>query len=148
MFGKIVIGIDGSEASETALKVACGIANKFDSELHILHIAQPQTVAFAMGAVAGYHAATTMPSEAEIQEASDKIISSGVEIAKAQGITPANTLTDRGDPAQVITGYAEGKGADLIVTGRRGLGNIGALVLGSTSAAISHKAKCAVLSVA
>ena len=148
MFGKIVIGIDGSEASQTALRVACGIAKKFDSELHLLHFAQPQTVAFAMGAVAGYHAVTTMPSEAEIKEASEKIVQAGVDIAKGEGITPANTVAGRGDPGHEITAYADAQGADLIVTGRRGLGNVGALVLGSTSAEISHKAKCAVLSVA
>lgn len=69
MFSKIVVGIDGSQTSENAVRLACDLAQKYASELHLVHTPQPQTVAFAMGAVAGYHAVTTMPSEQEVQDA-------------------------------------------------------------------------------
>jgi nucleotide-binding universal stress UspA family protein len=147
MFDKIVVGIDGSETSEAALRLACDLAGKYGSELHLVHAPQPQTVAFAMGAVAGYHAVTTMPSPSEVQEASDKILNSGKEIAKSHGQTITQTYSERGDPAEKINACAEQCGADLIVTGRRGLGSLGALVQGSTSQKINHLAKCACLSV-
>lgn len=147
MFEKIVVGIDGSETSEAALHLACDLAEKYGSELHLVHTPQPQTVAFAMGAVAGYHVATTMPSKSEVQEAGEKILNSGKAIAKSHGRTIASTYMQTGDPADEVIACAESCGADLIVTGRRGLGSLGALVQGSTSQKINHLAKCACLSV-
>ena len=82
MFEKIVVGIDGSEASQLALRTACEIADKYSSEIHLVHTPEPKTVAFAVGAVAGYHAVATMPSEAEVEEASSKIIQSGMRNCK------------------------------------------------------------------
>ncbi len=148
MFSKIVVGIDGSEASETALRVACDVAKKYGSDLHLVHTPQPQTVAFATGAVAGYHAVTTMPSDEVVEEAAKKVVDTGVAIAKECGHPIAEAHTERGNPVDEIISCADSCGADLIVTGRRGLGNIGAMFMGSTSQGISHKAKCAVLSVA
>ncbi len=147
MFNKIVVGIDGSKTSENALHLACDLAEKYGSELHLVHTPQPQTVAFAMGAVAGYHTVTTMPSQSEVEEASEKILNSGKAIADKHGQAIKQTYSDRGDPAKAIIACAEQCGADLIVTGRRGLGSIGALVQGSTSQNINHLAKCACLSV-
>ena len=147
MFSKIVVGIDGSETSETALKLACDLAQKYSSELHLVHTPQPQTVAFAMGAVAGYHAVTTMPSPEEVQHAGQKILNDAKDIAKEAGQAITQTHMELGDPAHEIVNYAETCGADLIVSGRRGLGSLGALVQGSTSQKINHLAKCACLSV-
>lgn len=148
MFGKIVVGIDGSEASQGALRVACNLAQKYDSELHLVHTPQPQTVAFAMGAVAGYHTVTTMPSPREVQSAGKKILNSGEEIAKEHGQTVSRTYMQIGEPAAELVACAEQCDADLIVTGRRGLGSLGALALGSTTQKVNHLAKCACLSVA
>ncbi|MGR3616583.1 MAG: universal stress protein [Paracoccaceae bacterium] len=147
MFKTIIVGLDGSQTSETALRVACDLAQKYGSQLHLVHTPQPQTVAFAMGAVAGYHAVTTMPSEAEVQQAADKIINAGQAIAAENNVTVTEAHSDRGNPVDEIIACAENCNADLIVTGRRGLGSIGALVQGSTSLGISHYAKCACLSV-
>lgn len=147
MFEKIVVGLDGSPQSEHAFRLACDLAQKYDSELHVVHTPQPQTVAFAMGAVAGYHAVTTMPSSDEVQEASDKIVNSAREIAQEYGREITQAHTDLGEPADQIIARAEGCGADLIITGRRGLGSIGSLLQGSTSLRVNHLAKCACLSV-
>ena len=147
MFKKIVVGLDGSETSETALRLACDLAQKYDSEIHLVHTPQPQTVAFALGAVAGYHAVATMPSDEEVKEAADKIVDAGKAIAKEYKQKVTETHTKRGNPAEEIIACAEGCGADLIVTGRRGLGSVGSLVQGSTTQEVNHKAKCACLSV-
>ena len=53
MFTKIVVGFDGSDSAERALRLACDISKKYKSEVHLVHTPQPQTVAFAMGAMAG-----------------------------------------------------------------------------------------------
>ena len=147
MFTRIVVGIDGSETSKTALDLACDIAAKYDSELHLVHTPQPQTLAFAMGTVAGFHTVTTLPPPAEVAAACEKILTWGADIASAHNQKIAQTYGNQGDTATEITQCAERIGADLIVTGRRGLGSIGALVQGSTSQQINHLAKCACLSV-
>lgn len=147
MFSNIVVGLDGSETSENALRLACDLADKYGSEIHLVHTPQPQTVAFAMGAVAGYAAVTTMPSDNEVNEAAEKILNAGKEVAKECGQTVTQAHVKRGNPADEIVAYADDCGADLIVTGRRGLGNVGSLVLGSTTQGVNHKAKCACLSV-
>lgn len=147
MFSKIVVGIDGSEHADHALRLACDLAGKYKAELHLVHTPQPQTVAFAMGAVAGYHAVTTMPTPEEVQAAADKVINAGRATAEECGRTITQTYDKQGDPAEELVACADACGADLIVTGRRGLGSLGALVQGSTSLRVSHLSKCACLSV-
>lgn len=147
MFKNIVVGVDGSETSDIALRLACDLAKKYASELHLVHTPQPHTVAFALGATMGYHAATTMPSAEEVRAAAEKILNAGKDIGKELGLEITQTHMKRGDPAEEIVACAEDCGADLIVTGRRGLGGIGSLVLGSTTQKVNHLAKCACLSV-
>ncbi|KIN71938.1 universal stress protein [Sulfitobacter guttiformis] len=147
MFKRIVVGLDGSDTSEKALRVACDLALKYGSELHLVHTPQPQPVAFAMGAVAGYHAVTTMPSAEEVKTAGEMILNSGTSIVEKLKCTVTGAHLGQGDPADNIMHYAKNGSADLIVTGRRGLGVVGALVAGSTSQRINHHAECACLSV-
>ncbi|TQV77903.1 universal stress protein [Denitrobaculum tricleocarpae] len=147
MFKNIVVGVDGSETSEVALRLACDLAGKYASEIHLVHTPQPHTVAFALGATMGYHAATTMPSPEEVREAAEKVLNASKAIAKDLGLEITQIRAERGDPAEQIIACAEDCGADLIVTGRRGLGGIGSLVLGSTTQKVNHLAKCACLSV-
>jgi len=147
MFAKIVVGIDGSDTSHTALEIACDLAQKYGSELHLVHTPQPQTVAFAMGAVPGYRTVTTMPAPSEIKQAGEKVLNAGRALAKQHDQKITKTYMDLGDPAHEIVACAEKCGADLIITGRRGLGSLGALVQGSTSQKINHLAKCACMTV-
>jgi nucleotide-binding universal stress UspA family protein len=147
MFKKIVVGVDGSPESDHAFRLACDIAKKYESEIHLVHTPQPKTVAFAMGAVASYHAVTTMPSEEDVKLACDNVVNSASAIAKKYDVEITQTHLERGDPGDHIIACAEECGADLIVTGRRGLGNVGSLILGSTSQRVNHLAKCACLSI-
>ncbi|MFY0597209.1 MAG: universal stress protein [Cognatishimia sp.] len=147
MFKKIVVGLDGSETSENALRAACDLAHASGSKIYLVHTPQPQTVAFAMGAVTGYHAVTTMPSDAEVVAAAQKVINTGKAIAQEFGQDITETHQRRGNPVDEIIACAEACDADLIVTGRRGLGSIETLIHGSTAQGVAHKANCACLTV-
>ncbi len=147
MFSKILIGVDGSDPALHALKAACELARMCDAAIYLAHIPHPETVAFATGAVAGYHMVTTMPDEKTVQAAADKIIAAATDVVTQAGCTVADSITERGDPGDKVLEIAARIDADLIVTGRRGLGNIAGLILGSTSQRITHHAPCAVLSV-
>ncbi|MEL7099547.1 MAG: universal stress protein [Pseudomonadota bacterium] len=148
MFKTIVVGIDGSGPSQNAVRMACDLAGKYDSTLALVHTPQPQTVAFALGAMAGYHAVTTMPDPDEVKRAAAKVMDAASAIAAEAGVTITAQASEQGDPATQIVAMADDTGADLIVMGRRGLGGVGALFMGSTSQDVAHKAKCAMLTVA
>ena len=70
------------------------------------------------------------------------------KIVQELGRTIKQTYTQVGNPADELVACAERCAADLIITGRRGLGNVGSLLQGSTSLRVNHLAKCACLSVA
>lgn len=148
MFDKIVVGLDGSETSDRALHAACDLAVKYGAELHLVHAPQPHMAGFAVGAIAGYHAAATMPDAETVTKEAEKVLEDGKTVVSAEGLPPAKTYLTRGDAADEIIKCAEACGANLIVTGRRGLGAVGALVQGSTTQRVNHKAHCACLSVA
>ncbi|MEM9577491.1 MAG: universal stress protein [Pseudomonadota bacterium] len=147
MFNTICVGYDGSGPSENAVRMACDLADKYHGVVHIVHTPHPETVAFAMGAVAGYHAAVTMPDPKETQEAAETLLEKARATAAAAGQSDVKTHIGQGDAAKELTEYAKEVKSDLIVTGRRGLGNLTALVMGSTSQAVSHHATCAHLTV-
>jgi len=145
MFNKIVVGLDGSAHAENALRIACDIGKKYDSEIHLVYTAHPETVGLPVGAIAGYHAAV-MPTPAAIKAAGEKVLKSGVAITKKYGRKSVVKHMKKGNAADQILACAEDCDADLIVTGRRGLGALGSLILGSTSQRVAHLAKCACLS--
>lgn len=147
MFTKIVVGIDGSDTSKAAIRTACALAKTNDATLVLVHAPHPETVAFATGAIAGYHMVTTMPGPIEVDEAAEKTLAEGRAVAVEAGYPVTRSIVRHGDPGDEILAVAKEEDADLIVTGRRGLGNITGLVLGSTSQHISHHATCAVLTV-
>ena len=147
MFSKIVVGVDGSEPAEHALRLACDLAKKYTSKLHMVHTPKAETVAFALGAVPGYHVATTMPKPEEVREAAEKVLDSAQEVTREYGLD-AERHIGTGDPADDMIECAEDCGADLIVTGPRGLGQVKGALLGSTSQKACKKAHCAHLTVA
>lgn len=144
MFKKITVGLDGSETSENALRIACDLAQKYGGQMHIVHTPQVETVAYAVGA----GAVVITPSQEELDAAGAKVIEKGVAIAKECGQKVAKTHMTHGNAADQILHCAEDWGADLIVTGRRGLGGFASLVMGSTSQRVGHLAKCACLTIA
>lgn len=148
MFKKIVAAFDGSTEAENALRLACDLAQKYNSEIHLVYAPQPPMDAIAMGTVGAFPATAALPPLEDVKETCDKILESANVIANQKGIEISHTYTDHGDPAAQIIACAESCDADLIVTGRRGLGSIGALLKGSTTVRVNHLAKCPCLSVA
>ena len=143
MFEKIVVAIDGSEASEHALEIACDLAGKYNSELHLVHSPQLETTAIAVGA-----GAVVVPADPEkIEEAGHAVLDKSVEIVKAKGCKLATPVMKTGSPAEVILSAIKSSNADLVVMGRRGLGSLSGLVLGSVSQKVSHDANCTCMTV-
>lgn len=137
MFKCIVVAIDGSEPSERALKAGYTLAKAFDGEVHLVHALENQTMETPLQS----------SSAAGDAVAGSKVMDDAIKIAEAMGVVPASSTIGESDAFSEIMTIAELYSADLIVTGRRGLGNISGLLAGSTSQQISKHANCAFLSV-
>ncbi len=130
-----MLGVDGSEHSERAVRWCADHARAFDAEVIVVH-------AIELPVYAGFGAAW-YPAP-PLSEAQQKKI---LEVMSAEWCKP---LADAGVPYRVvlmdgsavlaIVQEAEKENADLIVTGRRGRGGFAELVLGSTSHALTHHA--------
>lgn len=143
MFKTIVVAIDGSEQAEHALATACDIANKYKAKLHLVHSPELETIAIAVGA----SAVAIEPSEEKVAAAGKHVMAQAEDRARIQGCTPVECVIGNGDPADEILQLAEKSKADLIVTGRRGLGGVASLLLGSVSHKVSQNAPCTCMTV-
>ena len=143
MFEKIVVAIDGSEEASHALEIACDLANKYGSEIHLVHSPQLETTAIAVGS----GAVEIEPKPEKVAEAGQQVMDRAVEKVKSLGCTHYKCVISNGDPAEEILKELKAADADLVVMGRRGLGRISSLLLGSVSQKVSHDAQCTCMTV-
>lgn len=78
---------------------------------------------------------------------SERVLAAASAIAEHAGVREAKTVSVAGDAADQIVSAAQKTGADLIVMGRRGLGTMSELLLGSVSQKVLHRAGVDVLTV-
>lgn len=143
MFKNITVAVDGSDHAWHALGVACDLAKHYQSQIHIMHTPELPATAIAVGS----GAVEIEPSAADIAKAGEVVMAEAATIARDAGVEPASQLVRNGTPSSEAIAVAEQTGSDLIVTGRRGIGGLKGLFLGSTSQKIAHDARCAVLTV-
>ena len=147
MITSIVVGIDGSDAAKRALRLACSIATKFGASLQVMHTPRDETVVYAAEAISGFYVGSNLAQKELLLEAAEKLAEQVRAITAEEGVENIEVHIGHGDPARDVLDRAEIASADLIITGRRGLGDLGALVLGSTSHHISKNATCPCLTV-
>jgi nucleotide-binding universal stress UspA family protein len=68
-------------------------------------------------------------------------------IAKTAGVRTVVREVLTGDPAECLLDYTRDRAIDLAVLGRRGLGRVRGLLMGSVSSKMSSLAECPVLTV-
>jgi len=131
---RFVVGIDGSEQSQEALRWALRQARLTGASVDMVAVWRyPVTYSLAvMGEDLGLEAeARKMLAEVLSQAGED---AAGVEVRE---------LVGEGPPAQVLLDSA--RGADLLIVGSRGRGGFASAVLGSVSLACVLHAPCPVL---
>jgi nucleotide-binding universal stress UspA family protein len=140
MTGRIVVGIDGSPQSGSALEWAVTRARLGGEDLELVN---SYSLAPAVDFY-GYHGlATSQPVDWFI-EFSEQVLEAAS--ARVRELAPhlTCTLTSRmGHPAHVLAAAAEG--AATVVVGRRGLGSAASALLGSVSNRLTIQAKCPVV---
>ena len=82
-----------------------------------------------------------------IRTAADDLLERADERARKAGAKEVTLLAEEGDAAHIISEHAEIHKIDLIVMGRRGLGDLEGLLLGSVSHKVAQLAPCACLTV-
>ncbi len=144
MFTSIIVAIDGSDASHKALDTACGLAKAFGAELHLVHSPQVETTAIAVG----FTVVESSVTPEQIRDAGASVMDAAAVRATELGAAPASQTIGLDEPADDILNAAKLNDADLIVMGRRGLGAVASLFLGSVSQTVSRGAECSCLTVA
>ncbi|MDP9440109.1 MAG: universal stress protein [Actinomycetota bacterium] len=136
---RILLATDGSECAESAGRVAVDLANRSGAELDVVH-------AFEFVPPREYAGvALRLRSPAEFAKQGQKILDEQVDRIGEMGGEVADARLCVGSPVDQILCRAEASGADLVVVGRRGLGGVKRLLMGSVSEGIVQHASCPVL---
>ena len=137
--GPVVVGVDGSPTSETALAWAFEEASSRGVELVAVHgwteFASENSYSFARQFVVDWDAVQTRQEE----ELAERLAGYG---EKYPDVT-VRRVVEGGRARQLLLDQA--RGAQLVVVGSRGHSELGGLLLGSTSQALIHHAPCPVL---
>ena len=139
---KILLATDASEEAALAARTATDIADKTDSELHVVLVGLS---AAYVGMGPPEIADIPAPRQQELNEEAQRLLDAQVEQIKADGGTVVQAHLRIGRPGEQIVDSAEEIGAGLIVMGSRGLGGIRRLLLGSVSDSVVRHAHCPVL---
>lgn len=135
MFGKILVGTDGSDTASKAVAHAAGIAAATGAELLVLS-AYPAPKPDA-GSTFGPSSGNAGP------EISRSVLADAEK--RLAGSAKVRTLMREGDPADALCDVAAEERVDLIVVGNRGMTGSKRFLLGSVPNNVSHHAPCSVL---
>ncbi|MEM3459229.1 MAG: universal stress protein [Candidatus Bathyarchaeia archaeon] len=120
---KILVGVDGSEYAEKALKQAIQVAQKFSAKVTVVNV---------------YHAPTG-------QEVSQKILDKAKDILENSGVKFNLVSVLNPNTPKVITDMARDEKFDLVVVGSRGIGAVHAWLIGSVCNKICYDSPVSVL---
>jgi nucleotide-binding universal stress UspA family protein len=136
-FRTILVGVDGSKPSSAAVDIAAEIARRYDATLILLHALSVSSTSKALEELAEYQRVENLrlTLDEALKMFGQSILASAEKAARDKGVENVETMAEIGDPASTIAAVAKAREADLIVVGRRGLGDIAGLMMGS----VSHK---------
>ena len=147
MVSHILVAVDGSSHADRAVEFAADLAVKYEAVLTVLNVVSyASTFPLALG---GYAELEGLYAESRslLQTAGEKIVGSAAERARGLGVAKVFTTVELGSPAQTICETANSTGVDVVVMGRRGLGDFSGLFLGSVTHKVAHAADCTVITV-
>jgi nucleotide-binding universal stress UspA family protein len=128
---QILVGIDGSNTSKEAVKIAIKSANAFSGDL-----------------IAATSMATGTTDENEKIRTAEKTLADVKTEIENAGVKCSTHLLIRGNSAgEDIVAFAEENAADLIVVGIKRRSRVGKILMGSSAQYVILKAGCPVLTV-
>ena len=136
MFENILVAVDGSKHTDAAFDVATDIAQKYSSQLFILHVFQGGT---------GSGTLVSSEFEDDMRSVGQQILDSYEAKAKQKGLQNVRMFLQEGDAAKRIMETANEIDCGLLLMGSRGRGGFKELLLGSVSHKVTNHADCSVL---
>lgn len=135
----VLVATDGSASALRAEQVAIGIAAGCRSRLIIVTVSR---------GLPDDEIRRLAQTEGDTSKARHALITSILEAAEgraaAANVTDISLVSDHGDPAETVLSIAGRERVDLVIIGKRGVGAISQLLLGSVSKSVVDKAPCAV----
>jgi nucleotide-binding universal stress UspA family protein len=133
--GRVVVGIDGSARSLTALRWAAAEAKVRDAPLDVVHVWQLPVMATASWV-------PVVPDLSDVRKWAEEVLADALRDPALEGVQATGHLGQDG-PARVLLARAQGAG--LVVVGSRGHGAVAGWLLGSVSRQLIHHAPCPVV---
>jgi len=141
-YRNVVVGTDGSETAELAVRHAAELAKAFGARLTVVTAFTPRPEEEAkrlQEAPEDVRWAITDSTSA------DERARQARTIAREAGVEDVVLRVDSGDPAALLIDAADDSGGDVIVVGSKGMTSAKRFVLGSVPNKISHHAPCDVV---
>lgn len=147
MFTHILVAVDGSEHATRAVMAAVDLALRYDARLSLIHVARHASLRRLHEEVLPLERMEHVEfSSHDLLELVGQDVVDGAErLARDLGAVDVEVETRIGSPGDEIVEYARLIGADLIVTGTRGLSDLPGMLLGSVSHRIIHLSEAPVL---
>jgi nucleotide-binding universal stress UspA family protein len=139
----IVVGTDGSETAEKAVREAAALASQVGASIDIVSAYAPNSNQRLREE--GRQAPEDTQWRLTVREDVDAKLRDAQGIAEEAGVTEVNLHAREGDPADAILDVAEERDSDLIVVGNKGMSGAKRFLLGSVPNKVSHHAPCSVL---
>lgn len=137
---KVLVPIDFSDYSKSALKYAVNFAKSFNADIILVYVVEPIIYPpdFSMGQIA-------MPSINT--EWDDRAKDELAKLAKNEitGVNSVKTIIKTGKPFVEIIETAKEENADLIIIATHGHSGVEHILFGSTAEKVVRKAPCPVL---
>ena len=143
---KILLATDGSREATLAAHIAADLANKTDSELHIVHV-RPRIAPHHPGYYVGPEVIEGAAEKERklLDHEAHKVLDAQVEQVRTAGASTAQPHLRIGRADKEIVATAEELGAGLVVIGSRGQGAMRRTIMGSVSDSVVRHAHCPVL---
>jgi nucleotide-binding universal stress UspA family protein len=138
---RLLVGIDGSDCGDRALKVAARQARAADAELLICYVISWSPYTFA---TPEENAERHRRREEELQAAQTKLLKPRVAELSSAGLR-VESLARHGHPVKTLVRLADEREADVIVVGRSGDTSLKARIFGGTAAGLVQSASVPVL---
>jgi nucleotide-binding universal stress UspA family protein len=142
MFARIVVGTDGSETAQQAVREATELAKQTGATLDVVSAFDP--VPASRLREERLEAPSDIEHAVNPQEDVNAILAEAERNVGGAGVE-VRTFARQGEPADAILDVAEEENADLIVVGNKGMTGAKRFLLGSVPNKVSHHAPCSVL---
>lgn len=137
---KILVPIDGSIFSNTAIEKAKELAEAFHSEVVLLNVIEKKPTDYPSYPHKFSDDVVRKASleQAKLKDQSWEILEHGKQLFSDLG-DHVKLVSREGEPTEIIIDYAEKNGFDLVIIGSKGRTGIQAILMGSVARQVSLK---------